>query len=316
VIWLTWRQQRTETLIAVALLVVLAAVLIPTGLHVASVYDHERIGTCLAHDTAGCPDALQAFNSRFEGLLGLVTWFTLLPGILAILLAAPFAIELEQGTFRLAWTQSITRRRWLTAKLALIVAGALLAALIMSLLLTWWRTPFDRLGNRFDTGFESEGIVPFAYTVFAAALVIALGAVLRRTAPAIGLALIGFIAARVVVGGLLRPHYLAPLSATWSGDPSTTGPDLRSVWLIRQDLSDAHGNAVHNLPSIAEACGSDLAAKFGDASCLAQHGVFNHAIYHPASRFWLFQGIEAAIFLGLALALGGFAVWWIRDRVS
>jgi len=56
--------------------------------------------------------------------------------------------------------------------------------------------------------------------------------------------------------------------------------------------------------------------KFGDASCLAQHGVFNHAIYHPASRFWLFQGIVAAIFLGLALALGGFAVWWIRDRVS
>jgi hypothetical protein len=316
VIWLTWRQQRTETLIAVALLVALVAVLIPTGLHVAAVYDHERIGSCVARDTAGCPGALQAFNSRFEGLLGLVAWFTLLPGILAILLAAPFAIELEQGTFRLAWTQSITRRRWLTTKLALIVAGALLAALIMSLLLTWWRTPFDRFGGRFDTGFESEGLVPLGYTAFAAALVIALGAVLRRTAPAIGLALIGFIAARVVVGGFLRPHYLAPNTATWSGNPGSTGPDLRTAWLIRQDLSDAHGHAVHNLPSISDACGSTITSKLGDASCLAEHGVFNHAVYHPASRFWLFQGIEAAIFVGLALALGGFAVWWVRDRIS
>jgi hypothetical protein len=316
VIWLTWRQQRTETLIAAALLVALAVVLIPTGLHVASVYDQEGIGPCLAQDSGSCSDALQAFNSRFAGLLGLVGWFTLLPGILAILLAAPFVLELEQGTFRLAWTQSITRRRWLTTKLTLIVAGALLAALITSLLLTWWRIPFDNFGGRFDTGFESEAIVPLAYTVFAVALVIALGAVLRRTAPAIGLALIGFIAARVVVGGFLRPHYLAPLTATWSGNPATSGPDLRTTWLIRQDLSDAHGGAVRDLPSVVEACGASIQMKLGDAACLAQHGVFNHAVYHPASRFWLFQGIEAAIFLGLALALGGFVIWWMRDRIS
>ena len=56
--------------------------------------------------------------------------------------------------------------------------------------------------------------------------------------------------------------------------------------------------------------------KFGDASCLAQHGVFNHAVYQPASRFWLFQGIEAAIFIGMALVLGALAVGWVRDRVS
>ena len=315
-IWLTWRQQRGEMLIAAALLAALAAVLIPTGLHVSAVYDREGIGACLARDTADCADVLRAFNIRFDGLLGIVAWFTLLPSILAILVAAPFAIELEQGTFRLAWTQSITRRRWLTTKLALIVAGTLVSTLVLSLLLTWWRIPFDRFGGRFDTGFESEGIVPFAYTLFAAALVIALGAVLRRAAAAIGLALIGFLVARVVVGGFLRPHFLAPLSATWSGDPRTTGPDLRTAWLIRQDLSDAHGNAVHNLPSIVDACAGGATMKLGDASCLAQHGVFDHAVYHPASRFWVFQGIEAAIFVGMAIALGGFAVWWVRNRIT
>ena len=315
-IWLTWRQQRTETLIAALLLAVLAAVLIPTGLHVSSVYDREGIAACLVRDAGGCPDALQAFSNRFDGLRALVAWMTLLPAVLATLLAAPFAIELEQGTFRLAWTQSITRRRWLTTKLAMIAAGALVTTLIMSLLLTWWRIPFDRVDGRFELGFESEGIVPFAYTAFAAALVLAIAVVLRRTAPAIALALIGFIAARIVVGGFLRPHYLEPLSVTWSGDPSTSGPDLSRSWLITQDYSDAHGQPVANLASIVDACGSEVSAKLGDSTCLAAHGVFNHAVYHPGSRFWLFQGIEAAIFLGLALALAGFTVWWVRSRVS
>ena len=34
----------------------------------------------------------------------------------------------------------------------------------------------------------------------------------------------------------------------------------------------------------------------------------------PDSRFWAFQGMEAAIFLVLALALVGFAWWWVRSR--
>jgi len=39
-------------------------------------------------------------------------------------------------------------------------------------------------------------------------------------------------------------------------------------------------------------------------------------VYQPASRFWLLQGIEAAIFGGLALVALAVAVWWVRNRVS
>ena len=59
-----------------------------------------------------------------------------------------------------------------------------------------------------------------------------------------------------MIGGFLLLHYLDPLTATWSGDPMTSGPDLRTSWLITQGLSDADGHEVHNLPSILEACGS------------------------------------------------------------
>ena len=43
------------------------------------------------------------------------------PAIIGIFWGAPLiARELEAGTFRLTWNQSITRTRWLTVKLALI----------------------------------------------------------------------------------------------------------------------------------------------------------------------------------------------------
>lgn len=37
-------------------------------------------------------------------------------------------------------------------------------------------------------------------------------------------------------------------------------------------------------------------------------------VYHPASHFWPLQGIETAIFGGLALALILFAGWWTNRR--
>ncbi len=37
--------------------------------------------------------------------------------------------------------------------------------------------------------------------------------------------------------------------------------------------------------------------------CLLSHGVLVVQHYQPESRFWLFEGIEAAIFVGMALLL-------------
>ena len=43
-IWLGWRQQRTETLIALGIIAVLAALLIPTGISMSSAIHHESTG--------------------------------------------------------------------------------------------------------------------------------------------------------------------------------------------------------------------------------------------------------------------------------
>src|SRR4051812_10602801 len=129
--WVSWRLQRTETLIVLAIFALIAALLIPTGLSMASAYGHEGISACLSASDIRCQDAVQSFTNRFEpGVSGLFPWFNLVPGIIGALFAAPFILELESGTFRLAWTQSITRRRWLACKLGMTIATALLAGLV------------------------------------------------------------------------------------------------------------------------------------------------------------------------------------------
>ena len=69
-IWLTWRQQRTETLIALAALALVAALLVPTGLHIASVYHSDGIAACLAQDGNACTLA-HDFSGRWNTLVGL-----------------------------------------------------------------------------------------------------------------------------------------------------------------------------------------------------------------------------------------------------
>ena len=43
---------------------------------------------------------------------------------------------------------------------------------------------------------------------------------------------------------------------------------------------------------------------------------YMHAVYHPASHFWALQGIETAIFGGLALVMLAFSAWWVHERVT
>jgi hypothetical protein len=316
--WVTWRQQRTEILIAAGIFALVAALLVPTGIHIASVYHHDGLSACANANTRGCSAAVDSFTQRFEALTGMLGWLNLIPGLIGALLAAPLILELETGTFRLAWTQSITRRRWLAGKLGVTVAIALLAALLLTLLMTWWRTPFDHLHGRMTSDvFDFEGIVGFGYVLFALGLSLAVGVVSRRTAPSVIGGFVGYVVARLFVQGALRPHYEAPLTRTWSF-LGGRGPDLSKAWILSEQPSDKLGHSAALLGPIP-ACEHAVNAtkRIVSRDCLAQHGAaFNHAVYQPASRFWLFQGIELAIFGGVAFALIAFAAWWVHERVS
>ena len=57
------------------------------------------------------------------------------------------------GTFRLAWTQSVTRTRWLAVKLGVVGLASVAVAGLFSLMVTWWSSPLDTVqANRFRAG--------------------------------------------------------------------------------------------------------------------------------------------------------------------
>ncbi|NUP18315.1 MAG: hypothetical protein HOZ81_19970 [Streptomyces sp.] len=112
--------------------------------------------------------------------------------------------ELESGTARLAWTQSVTPARWLAAKLA--VPAALLTAGTggIALLNLWVRQNDgpDLAGDWYYSDvFIATGPTVVAYPLAALALGTLAGLLLRRTLPAAGVA---FAAAFVLYNLLER----------------------------------------------------------------------------------------------------------------
>jgi hypothetical protein len=243
--------------------------------------------------------AIGSFLQRFDGIANLIAWFTLIPGLIGVLLAAPFIIPIEQGTYRLDWTQSITRETWVSRKLGLAIAGALVASLALTLLLGWWQTPRVHLQGRMENSvFDSQGIVIFGYTLFALALAVAVGVVWRRAVPGLMIGFAGYFVARIFTDTWLRQR-LAPVHAlTWHDrEPAA----LRNAWVLSEYPSNAHGTHV------AVLC-------FKGRGCPGNTPQYMHALFHPASQFWQLQLTETALFGGVAVLLLAFSAWWALRR--
>jgi hypothetical protein len=323
--WVTWRQHRAEALWAAVLVALLAALLVLTSRAMFAAYQQLQQGTSVAtcvrtHSQNPVCDALTgSFRGEFGGASFLLLGLTILPALAGMFLGAPLvAREVERGTHRLAWTQGMTRLRWMLAKASALVVGTLLLSGAFSLLLMWWRGPLDQVsGDRFATGFDLEGVAPVAYALFALALGIAAGALLRRTVPAMAVTFGVFVALRGVIEFLLRPHYLPPVARI--SDPTQGNPNpYNGDWVFNNGFSyvDRSGHYITSAQAVNLCSGSAKGTTLGFTSCLHDQGIQLLNLYQPANRFWLFQGIESGVFLVLALALLTLAIWWVRSRLA
>ena len=121
-----------------------------TGPHLAHLYATSGLAACPAH--GDCSTLTINFLSQmksdaiYPALYFLDAGILIVaPAIIGIFWGAPLVTrELEAGTFRLAWNQSVTRTRWLAVKLGLTGLAAMATAGLLSLMITWWASPIDR----------------------------------------------------------------------------------------------------------------------------------------------------------------------------
>ncbi|MGW7412627.1 hypothetical protein [Streptomyces sp. NPDC054863] len=117
-----------------------------------------------------------------------------LPLLGGVLVAGPMvADELASGTYKMAWTQSVTPARWLTAKLA-VAAGALLGLTVPLSALLWWVRAEG--AGAFEPALATA---PPALTLFAVAVGGASGLVVRHTTGAMTAAALVLALALVVL---------------------------------------------------------------------------------------------------------------------
>jgi hypothetical protein len=345
VIWLTWRQLRTQAFVVYAALAALAAVLLVTGVQLADLSDAGGSGF-LDRLAAGGIDATMYYVGSAAVLA--------LPAIVGVFWGAPLvARELEAGTHRLVWSQTVTRSRWLGTKLAVTGLAAMAASGLLSLVVTWWCGPIDDAIASGQAGdgifglsrlspwmFVARGIVPIGYAAFALALGVTAGLLIRRTVPAMAVTLAVFVAVQIAMPIAVRAQ-LAPTQLTTTitatnitglmiGGPDPGGPvldlvvDIRrpGAWIISNETVDRGGQVIGTLPSWVADCGGPPGVERLEAvreACLARLAALGHrqrVVYQPAGRYWALQAYETAILLAVALLLTGFSFWWLRRRLN
>lgn len=306
-IWLAWRQLRANALLAAAAGTAVVVVLALTRAHI------ER--------HAGSGD----LSTGYESLRLLGTGLIGVPAFIGAFWGAPLlARELEAGTHRLAWTQGITRGRWLTTKLAVTAATAAVLTTVLSLVFTWWSLPFDRLGNRIGTAnFGQRGIAPVAYAVFALMLGTLAGAILRRTLPAMATTLVGFFIARFAFQWVVRPRLIDPVTLSLPNNSFGQREGVASSyggWIMSSSTVDANGHVLTTSQVdrlLVDSCslGRDSSADAW-AACSDRIGLRDLVKIHPPDQFWTLQAWESACFLALAVLLASACFWWVRHRTA
>jgi hypothetical protein len=318
VIWLTWRQFRVPAVVAAGAIAVVLALLLVTGPRLTHEFATNGLVDCAAgHETSvgtlTCGDLTRQFTGRYPALKLVGPVVVLLPALIGAFLGAPLvARELEGGTHRLAWVQSVTRGRWLGARMALIGAASVAVTAALSLAFTWWARPFDRLGTRIDPAtFGQRGILPVAYAASAFALGVAT-------------ALVGFLALRELVGSALRPHLLPRDVAsfptyTFAADEPPGRVAATHGWVLSHRTLDGAGHVLSSGGPIRDdvagrLCDLDLATVTKDQldACGQQHGLHDVVGFIPADRFWTLQAAEAAVFVAAGAVAVAFVFWWVR----
>ncbi|MFE2374370.1 hypothetical protein [Streptomyces sp. NPDC059398] len=200
--------------------------------------------------------------------------------------------ELESGTTRLAWSQSVSPARWLAAKLAVpALVTTVSTGLLILLYRLLWSSHSDLLRAGYDPRHLYFSIGPS--TVLAPLLALAIGALcgmlLRRMLPAMAVAAVVQYAVTAVRSGLW------PFQRAWQVPDLSV--DSRAITSTGARITDPE-------------C-------YDNARCLAQHHVTGFTrTYLPSADFWPRQLMECGVLVILAALAVAVAFRVLKRRTA
>jgi ABC-type transport system involved in multi-copper enzyme maturation permease subunit len=228
---------------------------------------------------------------------------TSLPSLLGLALGASLvADEFRRGTNRLAWSQSISRTRWLASKLAvgtIVVCGltGLLAPLI-----GWWSGALHSGLDVQPKLFDITGVAIVGYAFFAFMLGAALGAIIHRPGWAFAASVPIFALVRLLVGGV-RSTLVSPASLVEPIQGSQpNGWVMNYGYVPIGRTTPVAGQTWSTLSHQAGACFDRESSSAGQAHCALVahlHWVWQ---YQSEGHYWSLQWAETAIFVVAAFA--------------
>jgi ABC-type transport system involved in multi-copper enzyme maturation permease subunit len=314
--WVTWRQHRTALVGLIGVLLLCGLLLLQNGLTMHADFRRLGLADCVpGHQNQACPVSVDAFHHDLDLVTRLTAVVFPLPVLFGMFLGAPLlAREFESGTHRFAFTQGVGRTRWLVTKIALLAVLTVASAGAFAAIVIWWYGPFVASHGRLGTGsltYEVYGVVFVSRALFALALGIFAGALIRRVVPAIAATLAGWIAVFTVTFVSLRSHFLTPRTVVDAMAPGS------NPWVFAEKWTAPDGHVLNTAEISTLQNRTSTAGHARDMfAYLAHQGYDYKATYFPQSRFWAFQTIEAGSLAILSLLLLIAAVWLVRRRAT
>jgi len=239
------------------------------------------------------------------------------PVLLGAFLGAPaLARELETGTFRFAWTQGAGRTRWTISTLVLPAVLLTAATGTFTAIFYWYFRPFiedQQVSVMLPLGFALLGVAIAAWTLLAYSVAAFLGALFRRTIPAMAVTLVIYILLAMETATLIRPHYATPVTVQGWNNAGGAGWVISS-WVKAPDGHVLSQSALNGLTQQLPASVQNSSSPDAFTNWLTQHGYTMWQSVQPDSRFWQFQLTEGAWLLVVSSLLIAGTVWLVRRR--
>lgn len=311
-IWVTWHRYRVRFLVLAVYIVLLIVGMFLTE-HAYEIAN-TSFGSCPA-----CSSALS--NAQSNGTYVSVG-VALVPLLIGLVLGAPIvASEFESKTNRLAWSQGMTRTKWLIRTWSILAVGTVALMSVLVLFTQWWATHIVTSSGNGGALIQPEqmlitGVDPIASALLALTLGMFVGVIARRYLSPYATSVIAMIAIGVAIQWFALPR-LAPTTFKATIDGGLPHYPL-NAWNVGSGFVGIRsGPRATSVASVVRYCmspHSGLVSKVGanQWECLAIRNVRQVIFFQPASHYWILQWREAGIYAVLAGLLLGLSIWSVR----